>query len=65
MVMGLISAAAGLAAFFGLSPVENEIELEFFSIVVDTARERLWWILGSLTAAGVGLWLMRPHKDKA
>ncbi len=62
VVMGLISAAAGVAALLGISPVRSDIELEFFGVEVDTPGERFWWILGSLIALGIGVFLMRANK---
>ena len=62
VAMGLISAVAGVAALLGISPVRNDIELEFFGIEVDTPGERFWWVLGSLIALVVGVFLMRANK---
>ena len=49
VIMGSIFAVAGVAALWGLSPVSSDIELKFFGIDMDTTRQRLWWVLRSLS----------------
>ena len=62
VALGSISAIAGVAALLGISPVRNDIELEFFGFEVNTPGERFWWVLGSLIALGIGVFLMRANK---
>ena len=59
VVMGSMCAIAGVAELFGISPVSSGIELDFFGIALDTPGERLWWILGSLIAVAIEVFLLR------
>ena len=58
VVMGSVFAAFGMAALLG---VGNGIELEFFGIDLNSRSGRIWWVLGSLVAIGLGVLLFRAR----
>ncbi len=62
VVMGSVCAAFGMAALLGVS---NSIELEFFGIDLNSRSGRIWWVLGSLVAIGLGVLLLRAKKRRA
>ncbi len=59
VVMGLVAAGFGVAALLGIA--EN-IELHVFGIDLNSRSGRIWWVLGSLAAIGIGVLLLRANK---
>ncbi len=62
VVMGSVCAAFGIAALLGIG---NGIELEFFGIDLNSRSGRIWWVLGSLVAIGLGVLLFRAKNRHA
>ena len=62
VVMGLVAAAFGVAALLG---VAGNIELNVFGIDLNNRSGRIWWVLGSLAAIGIGVLLLRANKRSA
>ncbi len=62
VVMGLVTAAFGVAALLG---VADNIELNVFGIDLNSRSGRIWWVLGSLAAIGIGVLLLRANKRAA
>ncbi len=62
VMMGSVATIFGVAALLGVSPIKNEIELEFFGIEMNSRGGRILWVLGSLATAGVGVALFRAKK---
>ena len=62
VVMGSVFAAFGMAALLGIG---NGIELEFFGIDLNNRSGRIWWVLGSLGAMGLGGLLLRVRRRGA
>ena len=62
VVMGSVLTAFGMAALLG---VGNGIELEFFGIDLNNRTGRIWWVLGSLGAIGLGVLLLRVNNRGA
>ncbi len=60
--MGLVTAAFGVAALLG---VADNIELDVFGIDMNSRSGRIWWVLGSLAAIGLGVLLLRANKRAA
>ncbi len=59
VVMGLVAAGFGVAALLGIA---DNIELHFFGIDLNSRSGRIWWVLGSLAAIGLGALLLRANK---
>ncbi len=59
VAMGLVAAAFGVAALLG---VAGNIELNVFGIDLNNRSGRIWWVLGSLAAIGIGVLLLRANK---
>ena len=59
VVIGLVAAAFGVAALLGIA---DNIELHFFGIDLNSRSGRIWWVLGSLAAIGLGVLLLRANK---
>ena len=59
VAMGLVTAAFGVAALLG---VADNIELYVFGIDMNSRSGRIWWVLGSLAAIGLGVLLLRANK---
>ena len=57
-MMGSVCAAFGIAALLGIG---NGIELVFFDIDLNSRSGRIWWVLGSLVAIGLGVLLFRAR----
>ncbi len=62
VAMGLVSAAFGVAALLG---VAGNIELNVFGIDLNSRSGRIWWVLGSLVAIGIGVLLLHANKRAA
>ena len=62
VAMGLVAAAFGVAALLGIA---DNIELNFFGIDLNDRSGRIWWVLGSLAAIGLGVLLLRANKRAA
>ncbi len=62
VVMGLVAAAFGVAALLGIA---DNIELHVFGIDLNSRSGRIWWVLGSLAAIGIGVLLLRANKRTA
>ncbi len=62
VVMGLVAAAFGVAALLGIA---DNIELHVFGIDLNSRSGRIWWVLGSLAAIGIGVLLLRANKRAA
>ncbi len=62
VVMGLVVAAFGVAALLGIA---DNIELHVFGIDLNSRSGRIWWVLGSLAAIGIGVLLLRANKRTA
>ncbi len=62
VAMGLVAAAFGVAALLG---VADDIELQVFGIDLNDRSGRIWWVLGSLAAIGLGVLLLRANKRAA
>jgi hypothetical protein len=62
VVIGLVAAAFGAAALLG---VADNIELNVFGIDLNNRSGRIWWVLGSLAAIGLGVLLLRANKRAA
>ncbi len=60
--MGCVAAAFGVAALLGIA---DNIELQFFGIDLNDRGGRIWWVLGSLAAIGLGALLLRANKRAA
>ncbi len=59
--MGFVAAGFGVAALLGIGGVE----LQFFGIDLNDRGGRIWWVLGSLAAIGLGALLLRANKRAA
>ncbi len=59
VVMGLVAAGFGVAALLGIA---DNIELHVFGIDLNSRSGRIWWVLGSLAAIGIGVLLLRANK---
>ncbi len=59
VVIGLVAAAFGAAALLG---VADNIELHVFGVDLNSRSGRIWWVLGSLAAIGLGVRLLRANK---
>ncbi len=62
VVMGLVAAGFGVAALLGIA---DNIELHVFGINLNSRSGRIWWVLGSLVAIGVGVLLLQANKRAA
>ncbi len=62
VAMGLVAAGFGVAALLG---VADNIELQVFGIDLNDRSGRIWWVLGSLAAIGLGALLLRANKRAA
>ena len=62
VAMGLVAAGFGVAALLGIA---DNIELHVFGIDLDSRSGRIWWVLGSLAAIGIGVLLLRANKRAA
>ncbi len=62
VAMGFVAAAFGVAALLG---VAGNIELQVFGIDLNDRSGRIWWLLGSLAAIGLGVLLLRANKRAA
>ncbi len=62
VVMGLVAAGFGVAALLGIA---DNIELHVFGIDLNSRSGRIWWVLGSLAAIGIGVLLLRANKRAA
>ena len=62
VAIGLVAAAFGVAALLG---VADNIELQVFGIDLNSRSGRIWWVLGSLAAIGLGVLLLRANKHAA
>ncbi len=59
VVIGLVAAAFGAAALLG---VADNIELHVFGVDLNSRSGRIWWVLGSLAAIGLGVLLLCANK---
>ncbi len=59
VAMGLVAAGFGVAALLGIA---DNIELHVFGIDLNSRSGRIWWVLGSLAAIGIGVLLLRAKK---
>ncbi len=62
VVMGLVAVGFGVAALLGIA---DNIELHVFGIDLNSRSGRIWWVLGSLAAIGIGVLLLRANKRAA
>ncbi len=62
VVIGLVAAAFGAAALLGIA---DNIELHVFGTDLNSRSGRIWWVLGSLAAIGLGVLLLRANKRAA
>ncbi len=62
VMIGLVAAGFGLAALLGIA---DNIELHVFGIDLNSRSGRIWWVLGSLAAIGIGVLLLRANQRAA
>ncbi len=62
VVMGFVAAAFGVVALLGIA---DNIELHVFGIDLNSRSGRIWWVIGSLAAIGVGVLLLRANQRAA